>query len=252
MNLHLSHEQVPRFNSNRSGQPEADAETADTPWKNQFPHWHEWLGAARVRGGLMLVAGATGSAKSESLKRAMKALERSGTTLCVLDNQEFEDLEVEQLPAERFIVTPEIRTAEQAKMAVGLVRAGRTVLATIHGANTQAAYARLQSFSLSSADLRESLGGILAQRLAWDATFEKFAFYGGGANKVLVSELAIFDSPLMHERFERGEGPLRTLQQDIEEKIEAGLVYPEEGWRVVRARTTRTTTMANVLRSMGY
>jgi Tfp pilus assembly pilus retraction ATPase PilT len=250
MNLHLSSEQVSLFSSNHSDHPEA--ETADTPWKGQFPHLHEWLDAACGRGGLMLIAGVTGSAKSASLQRAIMALERSGTTLCVLDNQEFEDLEVEQLPAERFIVVPEIRTAEQAKMAAGLVRAGRTVLSTIHAANTLAAYARLQGFSLSGAALRESLGGILAQRLAWDATFEKFTLYGGGANKVPVSELAIFDSPLMYERFERGEGPLRTMQQDIEEKIEAGLVYPEEGWRVVTARTTRTTTTANVLRSLGY
>ena len=146
--------------------------------------------------GLLLITGPTGSGKTTTLYAGLREIiHRSINVTTIEDPVEYElhganQVQVNEKCGFTFaealrsilrqdpdvILVGEIRDTETAKIALQASETGHLVLATLHTNSARAAEGRLQDLGVSSKQLRDSLLGIVAQRLlrkkASDGTYQ--------------------------------------------------------------------------------
>jgi general secretion pathway protein E len=222
--------------------------------------------------GIVLVTGPTGSGKTTTLYAMLSRLDAAGTNIMTVEDPIEYDLpgigqtqvnpRIEMTFARALrailrqdpdvIMIGEIRDQETAQIAVQASLTGHLVLATLHTNDAVSAVTRLLDMGIEPFLLSSSVLGILAQRLvrklctsckgAGCPTCLQSGYFGRtGVYELLVVDEAIRSA--IHER--AGEQQLRalavargfrTLAQDGERWVAAGITSREELVRVTRER----------------
>lgn len=151
-----------------------------------FPEQYRQLGEQVLDYGLYLFSGPTGSGKTTTMYALARTLiqKRRRQVITVEDPVEIEVADFLQLQVNakinvgyeaalksclRFrpdiLIVGEIRDSETAKTAVRAALTGHTVFSTIHGMNKESVLSRMLEFGVLPSDLRQSLQGIIYQRL---------------------------------------------------------------------------------------
>lgn len=193
-------------------------------------HWDTLVTLMRDMGGLCLVAGSEGGGKVSTAVSLAQALSRGDGEWQVLEFEKRGLITHDSALAKGMCVTG-IVSASGASDALELVRSGCTVIAPIEACSAQAAFNRLREWGVSESELREGLTAIVAMRdIFWK--FEEVHRLGERHSgervfpRTVVSELASFESSGDFARFEAGQGPYRTMRDDLAYKISKGSRYP--------------------------
>jgi general secretion pathway protein E len=148
----------------------------------QQPLWQQLINKSA---GLVLVTGPTGSGKSASLYASLKSLDASYNNICTIEDPienldaSFSQLQVHPSIGLTFasglkailrqdpdiIMIGEIRDLETAKIALQAALTGHLVLASLHTTDAAAAILRLLDLGVDDYLLKDTLSGVLAQRL---------------------------------------------------------------------------------------
>lgn len=144
-----------------------------------------WEGLLRLRQGIILVTGPTGSGKTSTLYASLKRLATPQVNLCTIEDPieriepAFNQLQVQpgldlgfangarallrQDPD--IIMIGEIRDRETAQVAVQAALTGHLVLSTLHTNDACGAVTRLQELGVADYLIKATLIGVMAQRL---------------------------------------------------------------------------------------
>lgn len=142
--------------------------------------------AIATQGGIVLVTGPTGSGKTTTLYASLAALDDGSVKIITIEDPVESRLEgnIEQIQVNEarefgflaalrsilrqdpdIILVGEVRDQETVRTAIQAALTGHLVFATLHTNDALGALPRLLDFGVSSAQLRDSLRGVIAQRL---------------------------------------------------------------------------------------
>jgi general secretion pathway protein E len=144
-----------------------------------------WQHLINKTSGLILVTGPTGSGKSSSLYASLKSLDTTCNNICTIEDpienvdSNFTQLQVHSSVGMTFanglkailrqdpdiIMVGEIRDLETAKIATQAALTGHLVLASLHTTDAASAILRLLDLGVDDYLLKDTLSGVLAQRL---------------------------------------------------------------------------------------
>jgi general secretion pathway protein E len=145
----------------------------------------QWQALLRLRQGIILVTGPTGSGKTSTLYASLKLLATPQVNLCTIEDPierlepAFNQLQVQPSLDLGFangvramlrqdpdiIMIGEIRDRETALVAVQAALTGHLVLSTLHTNDACSAITRLQELGVADYLIKATLAGVMAQRL---------------------------------------------------------------------------------------
>lgn len=189
--------------------------------------------------GLFLVTGPTGSGKTTTLHTGLREIIHKNINVTTIEDPIEYSLEgatqvqvnekcgftfpvalrsiLRQDPDVIFI--GEIRDAETAQIAVRAAQTGHLVLSTLHTNNAKAAFERLRDLGIDQSSIKQTLLGVLAQRLLRKTTLHPHIYSG---------RIPIFEMLLPDGSFVDG-----NLQQSAEQVLQKGLTDQEEILRIL-------------------
>ena len=206
------------------------------------------------KSGLILVTGPTGSGKSTTLYAAMQALRGNDLNIISLEDpveyrmEHIRQIDINDAANNTFaknlrhvlrhdpdvILIGEIRDEETAHIALQSAYTGHLVLSTLHTGNAPSAISRLLEMGIEPYTLKDTLLGVLSQRLVRkqcpechaDATLQPHCDHcrqSGYRGRVPLYELMVVDSPI-REQIVDGV----TVEQIQRQAIASGMVPMEE------------------------
>lgn len=181
--------------------------------------WDEWILAIRARQpGLYWVAGGVGSGKQTVLERTRALLSADGVP--TIDGAGI--VEVDDMLKGIVVIHGEIRSVSDMQHCVDLAAVGAVVLCTIHGFEVKDVLQRINhsAFGDSFDVVVPLIRAVMTQVLLRSAS----------QGTACVNELAVFQSPSDVQRVLE-HGPARTLRNDAEAKLAAGIFTAESARR---------------------
>lgn len=194
--------------------------------------------AFRAPQGLLLITGPTGSGKTTTLYAGLREIIPNNINVTTIEDPvEYELQGANQVQVNEkcgftfavalrsilrqdpdVILVGEIRDSETAQIAMRAAQTGHLVLATLHTNSAAAAETRLMDLGIPQNIIKESLLGIVAQRLVRKGSLSK-----GYKGRIAIVEFLRADGSYV-------EG---TLQEQAKELIRKGITDEEEVKRVV-------------------
>lgn len=212
------------------------------------------------KSGLLLVTGPTGSGKTTTLYTILQTLKlSSGRQVITLEdpvekkNDLFLQIEMNEKAGITFaeglrailrhdpdiIMVGEIRDEETARLAVRAALTGHLVISTLHTRNAAGAVIRLLEFGIPLLDLKETLEGVIAQRLVvrycplCHGRCHRFCTNLGKRKQVAIFEI-LMGQPLdyyLHNQQQDEKQTYSTLHSEVRKAIALGLICETE-WKI--------------------